>query len=486
MKTIVEYVAHFACEKPDYTAVIAEEEKITYAELWREVRGFAAYLRSLGFPKGSRVVIKATPSIWFAVSAFAAHLAGYVNVPLEKTVARNGLFDVAKQLSASVVISDFEHDDKYTCIDSSSVRELANKYFSENLEFDFPKEDDICDILFTTGTTGKSKGVMESHRAVVAVVENVRYGASVPDNNVYLVPVPINHAGAIRKLYVSMMTGTTVVLLDGFTNIRKFYHYLEEYKVTSVLMPPSAVRMLLVLSAKELAKFSDQLDHIHTGSSSFPEADKEKLCEILPHTRLYYGYGSSEAGCSCLFDYSKQRGLVCCVGRPNVNSTVLIVDENHNQIKGTKDNPGLIAVTGPTVMSGYFNEPELTAGSLVDGVIYTNDLGYIDDDGLVYVLGRRDDVINIGGLKIAPTEVESIVLRYPGIAECACFAVEDRMGGSVPKLNVVAESGKTVDPTDLRRFMAEYLEAFKIPKLIAFVDEIPKTFNGKINRKLLK
>ena len=269
-------------------------------------------------------------------------------------------------------------------------------------------------------------------------------------------------------------------------NIRKFYHYLEEYKVTSILMPPSAVRMLLVLSAKELAKYSGQLDHIHTGSSSFPEADKEKLCEILPNTRLYYGYGSSEAGCSCLFDYSKQRGLICCVGRPNKNSTVLIVDDDHKEIKGTKDNPGLIAVTGDTVMSGYFNEPELTAGSLQNGVIYTNDLGYIDESGLVYVLGRRDDVINIGGLKIAPTEVENIVLRYPGVAECACFAVEDRMGGSVPKLNIVPAQGATIDATELRKFMAEYLEAFKIPKLVATVDEIPKTFNGKINRKLLK
>ena len=137
-------------------------------------------------------------------------------------------------------------------------------------------------------------------------------------------------------------------------------------------------------------------------------------------------------------------------------------------------------------MQGYYNEPELTKEVLVDGVVYTNDIGYIDEEGFVYMLGRRGDVISIGGLKIAPTEVENIVLRFPGIAECACFAVEDRMGGCVPKLNIVQQKNADVDITELKKFMAQYLEAFKVPKLVEKTDEIPKTANGKINRKVLK
>jgi len=332
----------------------------------------------------------------------------------------------------------------------------------------------------------QSKGVMESHRAVVAVTENVQYGAAIPEDNVYLVPAPINHASAIRKLYVSMLTGTTVVLLDGFTNVKKLYSYIAQYGVTSILMPPAAVRMLLLLSAKELAKYSGQLHHIHTGSAAFPEADKERLCSLLPNTRLYFAYGSSEAGCVSMFDYSKHRGLISCVGKPNRNANIFIVDDDHKPIQSSKEHQGLIAISGPVVMQGYFNEPELTAGVLQDGVIYTNDMGYIDEEGFVYMLGRRGDVISIGGLKIAPTEVEDVVLRFPGIAECACFAVEDRMGGAVPKLNIVPEKGAEIDVKALREYMSKHLEAFKIPKLIATVDEIPKTANGKINRKVLK
>lgn len=492
MDSIVQALSIHAKETPDRIAVIADDEQITYGELWKEVQGFAEFLRKQGFEKGSRITVKAAPSIWFAVSCFGIHLSGNVHVPMEKTIGPEGIINIADELSASMIVADTdlsdrisEKDGKYKYISSALVRETAKENYRDGLVFDFPTLDMTCDIMFTTGTTGKSKGVMESHRAVVAVSENVQYGAEIPKDNIYLVPAPINHASAIRKLYVSILTGTTVVLLDGFTDVKKFFNYVEKYKVTSILMPPAAVRMILLLAEKNLAKYSGQLHHIHTGSAAFPEADKDKLCEILPETRLYFAYGSSEAGCVSMYDYSKNRGLISCVGKPNKNANIFIVDENRNPIKSSKENQGLIAISGGMVMQGYYNAPELTAEVLKDGVVYTNDIGYIDDEGFVYMLGRRGDVINIGGLKIAPTEVENVVLRYPDIADCACFAKEDRMGGVVPRLNVVMKKGCELDAAKLRAHMAEHLEAFKIPKQIVVVDELPKTSNGKLDRKRL-
>lgn len=486
MDSIVSAVAKFAKERPNRAAVIANDNEITYAQLWKEIQGFAEYIKSFGFKEGSRIIVKSDSDIWFAVSCFAIQLTGNVHVPLEKSIGVKGLEDVASQLGAAMVISNTDIEGDFVSVDSDKVREIGQENYKDGLSFDFPTKEMTCDILFTTGTTGKSKGVVISHRAVVAVSENVQYGAEIPDDNVYLVPAPINHASAIRKLYVSMLTGTTVVLLDGFKDIRKFYSYIEKYKVTSILMPPAAVRMLLVLSKKELAKYSGQLHHIHTGSAAFPEADKELLCSLLPETRLYFAYGSSEAGCVSMFDYSKHKGLISCVGKPNKNAHIFIVDDNRQEIKSSQANQGLIAISGGMTMTEYFEEPELTKEVLVNGVVYTNDMGYIDENGFVYMLGRRGDVISIGGLKIAPTEVENIVLRFPGIAECACFAVEDRMGGCVPKLNIVEEKGADVDINELKKHMASYLEAFKVPKLVAKVEEIPKTSNGKIDRKVLK
>lgn len=486
MNSIVEAVAKFAAERPQRTAVIANDCRITYEELWREIQGFAKYIKSFGFPNASRIVVKSDSDIWFAVACFAIHLTGNVHIPLEKTIGANGLEAVAEELNASMVIANAEVNGRFVLVNSENVRTIGRETVFEAGEFEFPTSEMVCDMMFTTGTTGKSKGVVVSHRAVVAVSENVQYGAEIIDDNVYLVPAPINHASAIRKLYVSMLTGTTVVLLDGYRDIRKFYQCIEKYGVTSILMPPSAVHMILLLSKKELAKYSKQLHHIHTGSATFPEVDKELLCEILPETRLYFAYGSSEAGCVSMFDYSKNRGLVSCVGKPNKNANIFIVNDEHEVIQSSPENQGLIAISGDMIMNEYYNEPELTREVLQDGVVYTNDMGYIDENGFVYMLGRRGDVISIGGLKISPGEVENVVLRYPGITECACFAVEDRMGGCVPKLNIVEEKGANVEVPELKKFMAGYLEAFKIPKVVDKVEEIPKTSNGKINRKALK
>ena len=486
MNSIVEKLAYYAQERPERVAVIADDEQITYSELWKEVRGFAEFIRQQGFEKGSRITVKAASSIWFAVSCFGIHLSGNVHVPMEKTIGRSGVDNIAEELGASLVISDIGADEKFRCISSEDVRRIGRENYHEGTEWTFPEKDSLCDIMFTTGTTGKSKGVMESHRAVVAVSENVQYGAEIPDDNIYLIPAPINHASAIRKLYTSILTGTTAVLLDGFTDIKKFFNYIEKYKVTSILMPPSAVRMILLLSGKKLGEYSGQLHHIHTGAAAFPEADKEKLCELLPNTRLYFAYGSSEAGCACMFDYSKHKGLISCVGKPNKNARVMIVNDKHEVIKSSKTNQGLIAISGDMLMDGYYNAPELTKTVLDNGVVYTNDIGYIDEEGFVYMLGRQGDVINIGGLKIAPAEVEDVVIRFPGVAECACFAIENSMGGVAPKLNIVPIKGAEVNIPELKTYMAKYLEAFKVPKNIQIVDSLPKTSNGKLNRKELK
>lgn len=487
MKSIVEALAAASAAKPDVIAVIAEGQQITYEELWKETRGFAAYLQSLGFEKGARVLVKSRPDIWFVVACFGIQLAGYTHVPLEKTIGTEGLKDIGQKLSASALVADVDLEaEGYKTISSGSVRELAVENFDEGRQFIFPDSEDVCDILFTTGTTGKPKGVVLSHRAVLAVAENVQCGIGDFDGNVYLMPSPIDHAAGVRNLYLCVLTATTAVLLDGYSNAKRLFEYIRNYHVTSLYLPPSAVRMMIMLASKELAKYADQIRFIYTSSAPFPAADRERLTRILPKTRLYFAYGCSEAGRACIIEYSKQTGRENCAGRPNKNSHVFVVDEDRKEIQSSLTNQGLFAISGPTVMNGYYNDPDLTRETLVDGVLYTNDIGYIDPDGFVYVLGRRGDVINVGGLKIAPTEVENVALRYPGVAECVCYPVEDRFSGVAPKLNIVEERGAFVDISALRGHMLRSLEAYKVPKQIEKVDAIPKTANGKIDRKNLK
>lgn len=484
--TTVEGVALYAQKTPDKAAAIARDITLTYSELWKETLGFTAYLKSFNLEKGSRVIVKAESDLWFLVTVLSINLSGCVNIPLENTIAKDGLESIARELNPSIVISDVNPEGDFIKIDSTKVRELAAEYYKEGLSFEFPTPDMLGDMLFTTGTTGKSKGVMIAHGMIHAVAENVIDGTELTDKDIFLIPSPINHAAGIRKFYATMRTGGTIVLLDGYKDIKKFYRYIKDYKATGVYIPPTAIRMLLLVSAKELAKYADQIRFIYTSAAPFPEVDKEKLISTLPNSSVYFAYGSSESGTACMLDCAKYRNKISCVGRQLKNTNLLIVDDDRKPIESSSENQGLIAIKSPANMVGYFNEPELTKEVLSDGIVYTNDIGYIDEDGLVYMLGRRGDVINCGGLKIAPTEVENVALRFPGVSECACFGVEDRMGSVSPRLNVVRREGMELDLNELRNFMGGLLEAYKVPKDMVIVDEIPKTANGKINRKMLK
>ena len=483
--SIAQALSMQAAAIPGQVAVIDNnEEQINYADLWKEVQGFATYIKSLGIGKGDKVVVKSSHTISYVVSFLGIQLAGAVHVPTEKSIGDEGLDSVAELMHASLVIAD-DYTSELPVIAVSEVRSFAQANVPAEEITEFPESEDLADILFTTGTTGASKGVMISHRAIIAVCENVIYGAQIPEGNVYMVPNPINHAAGIRKIYVTILTGTTVVLIDGFMNLKKFFRYANDYHVTSILMPPSAIRIMMMMAKKNMAALADQLDHIHSGSAPLSDADKQRLRETLPNTRLYFGYGSSEAGCSALYDYNEYSDLMNCSGRANVNAEIFTVDDDWNPVEASKDNPGTIAVRGPMNMTGYYNEPELTASVMKDGVVYTTDLGYIED-GFLYILGRKDDVINIGGLKIAPTEVESVALKFPGVSECICYSKTDAKDNMSIVMDVVLEKNADFDQKEFRKFMENSLESFKIPKTVAVVDEIAKTYNGKIDRKVYR
>jgi acyl-coenzyme A synthetase/AMP-(fatty) acid ligase len=164
---------------------------------------------------------------------------------------------------------------------------------------------------------------------------------------------------------------------------------------------------------------------------------------------------------------------------------LFIVDENYQPVHATEQKPGIIAIRSNTVTAGYWNEPELTARTIQNGVIYMTDLGYIDEDGYLYLVGRRDDVINVGGLKVAPTEVEDMAQRFEKVDECACVPYEDKIFGRCLRMFVVMRPGYDFDAAEISDYLGTKLEAYKVPKYIERIDEIPKTYNGKIDRKRL-
>ncbi len=490
-KTVIACVEEHARTMPEKTAVIDHGRRTGYGELYRYVCGYRSWLLEHGVRKGDIVVLKADQNVEYAVIYLSIHSIGAVAASLEKHIPAESMKAVIAQLHADHVLTDDagagEMPPAHIIARGDvlkTAREYANAAETAESGFSGPNLADSADILFTTGTTGASKGAELTHRTLAATAENLICGCGYRPDTVILVPGPLNHANAIRKLFTTFVNGSTICLLDGMMNMKAFFRALdEETGHLACCLPPSAIRTIFQLTREKLGEYADKIDFIESATSPLPESDKEKLCKLLPKTRLYNNYGSSESASVCMYDYNANPGKAGCIGKPMPNAEILIVDENRKPMESSADHIGLIACRGDINMKGYVNDPELTAEVLQDNILYTSDMGYMDDDGYVYIVGRKDDVINVGGLKVAPTEVEEAALAFDGVEDCICIGVDDKISGKALKLLLVMREGTDLSPRDMKSFLSARLESHKVPRFYEAVDHVQRTYNGKPDRK---
>lgn len=475
MRSIVKCIYEHSKKTPEKVAVIGIDRTVSYNTFWKMISAAAMLLKQKGLKVGQRVVLEADHTVEFLVMCYAIHLAGGVHAPVEHEAPMERIQEISKELAPAFVITG---PSPTTFLDTTMEGLLE----VEAGELEFPTEDMLQEILFTTGTTGKSKGVMITHYGQMNMCESQNAVLNYSKDNLWMIPSPMNHAAGLRKTHMSMARGSSVLLMNGFTNLKLFFENMKNYGVTSLYLPPAGIHYILKLAPKEFAKYDNQLDFIYSSSSALPGGDKEKLIELLPNVRKFDAYGGSEVGAVCYIDYNAVRNNTKCVGKANPGVDIFIVNDKYEPMNATRENPGIIAIRSNTVTAGYWNEPELTANTIKNGVIYMTDLGYIEK-GYLYLVGRRDDVINVGGLKIAPTEVEDVAMRHPAVSECVCIPYQDKVLGQVLKMLIVVNEGHEPDPDSLRFYVEERLESYKVPKYIAVVNEIVRTFNGKIDRK---
>jgi acyl-CoA synthetase (AMP-forming)/AMP-acid ligase II len=239
----------------------------------------------------------------------------------------------------------------------------------------------------------------------------------------------------------------------------------------ATFLVPASIRMLIQFSSEQLAKVADKMDFIETGAAAIAQADMEKLCELLPKTRLYNTYASTETGIIATYNYNHGKCIAGCLGRPMKHSRLLITEG------------GLIACQGDTLMSGYVGDPERTATILRDHTVYTSDIGIIDEEGQLHLKGREDDVINVGGFKVAPTEVEDAAMAFDKLKDCICISTDHPITGRALKLLVVMNDGELLNKRQLALHLKERLEPYKVPMLYEQVEKVARTFNGKLDRK---
>ncbi|MBR5899385.1 MAG: acyl--CoA ligase [Muribaculaceae bacterium] len=428
---LFEYLKDNAKQYPYKVAAICKNDKITYSQLFER-----ASAKSVDYAPRQIVVFRASQTIDFLVNYFAIHIADAVAVPLENDAPDSRFDEISQTLNQAVV------------------------------------PDDVADILFTTGTTGKSKGVMISHRAIVATAKNLIEGQEFSSDLCFIISGPLNHIGSLSKVFPTIIQGGSLYILPGLKGFDAFFKALEHpCEKMATFMVPSGLRMMIRFGAKQLEKFVDKIEFIETGAAPMAQADMVDLCKLLPKTRLYNTYASTETGVVSTYDYSSNECIAGCLGKPLSNSQIIITEE------------GNVACSGSTLMSGYVGDEELTKSVMTDGVIYTADKGYLDQNGMLRLQGRDGDVINVGGYKVSPVEIENIVLSLNEIDDCICIPSQHPVLGTIVKLVYVLAKDATITHAEIAKYIATKVERYKVPQAYEQALSIKRTYNGKLNRK---
>lgn len=483
-KSIALNIQQVAKERPDTTAFIVNDEKCTYAYLAQCNRKAARYLQEKGIRPGDRVIVEADHILPYVYFWYGLQLLGATFVPVEKDTPSNRMLEIAEELQTPYMVTLTAREDlpQAWSLEGITGDILATE---DGFEPRDPDPESLAEILFTTGTTGKSKGVMVSYTNQVNIALAGIETTNIRCDDVWLIPTPMNHAAGLRKAHICMAVGCTVCLLEGFRNFKKYFQTIHDHKVTALYLPPSAIHLLLAVASKNLAELKDQLHFIYSSSAAYPETDKEKMRKLLPNVYMYNCFGGSEVGVACTDEFCVSGGSTYpgSVGRPNSLCEIIILDDNFKEKpNATAQDPGFCAVRSKSVTKGYWNEPEQTAKAFRDGMLIMSDLCYFAPNGELILVGRSNDTINLGGLKVAPLEVEEVVMRVPCVDECLLIPVV-RGGNTALKLLVVLKEGMELDEAAIRETIQKNLEPYKLPKQIVVIDEIIKTFNGKIDRK---
>ncbi|MCC8039261.1 MAG: acyl--CoA ligase, partial [Bacteroidales bacterium] len=405
-----QYIELNARRYPATTALEDARESVTYREVWQRVNARARELQA-----ADALVVRASQSVGFLIDYFAAHLAGKVMVPLENDIPQAAFDDISRRVALSHIPAG------------------------------------VADVLFTTGTTGQRKGSMISHRAILANAENLIDAQGFSHDMRFIVCGPLNHIGSLSKIWPTMVVGGTLQILDGLKDMTAFFHAVEQSpQKVATFMVPASIAMMLRFGRNELERLASRFDFLETGAAPMPQADMEELCNILPSTRLYNTYASTETGIISTHDFNHGPCIAGCLGRVMKHAWLTIGDD------------GIITCGGDQRMTGYLDGP-LTGESVT-----TRDKGWLDSEGRLHLAGREDDIINVGGFKVNPVEVENVALSHPDIADCICVAAPHPILGTTLRLLYVAKDANATGPTlhrSLAQHLASRLERHKVPSL---------------------
>ncbi len=502
IRTTKDLVNSHAGNYPDLPFLEFYDEIVTYKDLDERTDAFAEYLLKNGVKRGDAVSFMMTNSPEFFYTLMGAQKIGAMGVPISCWWQAAEVEFLVDDCKPKMLVVDPEHAHIVSGIKEnipSVERIVVNTPSPMELDFshetlpqiidagsgapllcDPPHEDDVAAVLYTSGTTGKPKGVMVTHKNIIFSSRMKSEQLPLYHGERILCALPLFHSGGLHDLVLPCMyPGTTIILRQRFS-ASEFWECVERYKVNGFLLVPTMWNILL----KSPEASGADTRSLRLGLSGAAPIPPEQLqeCEERFGIPVLEAYGMTEntGGITANTEKSRKTGSV---GRPFQWIELRISDANGNALPAGEI--GDIIVKGDSVMKGYFNSPDTTAETIKDGWLSTGDVGYVDEEGFLFIVDRKKELIIRGGVNIYPKELEHAIALHPSVDAVAVIPEPHDKYGQVAKACIVLKRGETASEEGIRAFCEEKMASYKIPEHIVFREGFPRNAIGKVIKKNL-
>lgn len=496
-----EMVKRASHRAPNELAFVYEDQKVTFKEFDEKVTHLAGWLQENGIKKEDKVGLILKNSLAFPEVIFGTALSGGVAVPINFRLGPSELEYIIDHSDTKILIIDDEQEEIIQSIldrlpKVEKVVVVGNKteerfisyssVFEESASYtpceDLMDNDPFC-IAYTSGTTGRPKGAVLTHKNIAQNAMNHVYETNGYFGERQLISVPQFHiAGLLLTVKTFLTNGMTVIQRDFVP--QKVLEALVEHKINAIFLVPAMWNFLMQIPDIDKYDFS-HLRTINTGAAITPLELKKRLLKTFKNATLNDNFGQTETTATgVLLSGEDSLRKPDSIGKPIVNVEIRVVDENMNDVPVGE--VGEIVYRGPTVMKEYYKNPEATKEAFEGGWFHSGDLVKVDEEGFIYVVDRKKDMIISGGENIYPAEVEEVIYQMPEVLEVAVIGVPHEKWGETVKAVVVLKPGETLTEQEVIDYCSRQIASYKKPTIVEFVDELPRNASGKVLKYVLK
>lgn len=488
MDSLPETLGRQAREQPGSLAIVDGIHRLTYAQLYKMAGIVAAHLCECGISPGDRVAMLLPNCPQAVALIYGTWLAGGVIVPLNPQARGQEACALAQHAGARIIVCEPGYRDLDTVVGTAEtsntlVPMIDDLISAGDTAIPAPaklKADDLAMLLYTSGTTGHPKAVMLSHGNISANVAAIIDYLELTREDRVLSVLPFNYSYGSSVLHTHLAVGATIVLEKNLVFPHALAETMVRERVTGFPGVPSTFALLL--SRVDLASMRlDSLRYVTQAGAAMPATLVEKLRKALPQAQIFIMYGQTEA--TARLSYVPPDRLADkpgSAGIPVSGVEIEIRDEQRHTLKPY--DTGEVWVRGPNVMQGYWHDESATQAALVDGWLKTGDIGYRDDEGFLFLVGRRSDIIKTGAHRVHPGEIEEVIAGLAGVSEVAIAGIDDELLGQTIAAWVVPEPGHDISVEAIKARCRDMLASYKIPKQVQIVATLPRTASGKLRR----